>query len=631
MNKKITILITLVVSSFQIGFGQQAIEPQSGFIYPEYMGVSRPLSDFFVNEEEVLNAQTVFKESKDKEHRTPQTFQFTAEDGPEYGNDESTIQKEQGNRSVFAPLTNWAGQTGGGSCPPDPSGAAGPNHYVQAVNATPFKVFNKNTGATMGTIKQIGSLWNPDTDNMGDPIILYDKYADRWFVSQFGQGETLTGSGSSGSCSNCIHIAISTTNDPTGTYYTYTYSSPQFPDYLKFSIWADGYYMTANTSTDRVFVFERDKMILGQNARAVFNTFNTGNVSGFFLPMPADADGVLPPVGTACPFFWYTENSWGGGNVDGIKYINATVNWVPNTPTITFSSTTTIPTAAFDGTYNSQWNDIRQSTSSSTLLDGIGGIIWYRAQWRQWTGYNTVVLCWGVKISSTQRSIKWVELRQTQPSGAWTLYQEGIYAPDALNRWVGSIAMDDNGSIALAYAAAGPTPTATSVGLRYTGRLATDPLGQMTFAETVAFTGSGNMSQCSNRFGDYSQTSLDPNGTTFWHTGQYVLNGGPATRIYSFNLPLPTELKEAKSELNYNVYQNGNALLVNADHLTESGQFVVDLFDVQGRKIDGQIVTANDNKIRTSFDVNNFAKGIYMVRIGKANTSFQKVIKVPIN
>lgn len=620
MNKKITFLLSLFISTSVSSFGQQNNTPESGVIYPSYMGVSKPLSDFFVNEEDELNAETVFKESKDKEHRTPQTFQFMAEDGPAYGNDALTIQSQQGNRSVLPPLTNWAGQTGGGSCPPDPSGAAGPNHYVQAVNASPFKVFNKTSGATLGTIRQIGSLWSPATGNDGDPIVLYDKYADRWFVSQFGQ------SGST----NYVYIAISTTNDPTGTYYTYSFTSPQFPDYLKFSIWADGYYMTANTGTDRVFVFERDKMLLGQTARSVYNTFTTGSVSGFFLPMPADADGVLPPVGTACPFFWYTENSWGGNNVDGIKYINATVNWVPTTPTLNFSTTTTITTAAFDGTYSTNWNDISQG-SGTQKLDGIGGVIWYRAQWRQWTGYNTVVLCWGVKISNTQRSIKWVELRQTQPSGAWTLYQEGIYAPDALNRWVGSIAMDDNGSIALCYAAAGPNPTATPVGLRYTGRLATDPLGQMTFAETTAFTGTGTMTSCGNRFGDYSQTSLDPNGTTFWHTGQYVNNGSPGTRIYSFQLPLTTGIQDAKNDLSYQVYQNGNALLVNADNLANNGQYVVDLFDVQGRKIDGQIVNANDNKIRTSFDVNNFAKGIYMVRIGKANTSFQKVVKVAIN
>lgn len=94
---------------------------------------------------------------------------------------------------------------------------------------------------------------------------------------------------------------------------------------------------------------------------------------------------------------------------------------------------------------------------------------------------------------------------------------------------------------------------------------------------------------------------------------------------------MPTELKETAKQLDYNVYQNGNSLLVNADNLTSNGAYVVDIFDVQGRKIDGQVVNASDNKIRTSIDVNNFAKGIYMVRIGKANTSFQKVIKVPIN
>lgn len=618
MNKKFTLIFTLIFSAFNLTQAQQNSQPESGVIYSESVGISRPLSELFVKDDEELENNSNFTESKDREHREPQVFKYTAEDGPEYGNDLSTIQRKQGNRSVLAPLTNWAGQNGNG-CPPDPSGAAGPNHYVQAVNASPFKVFNKSTGATMGTIRQIGSLWSPATSNDGDPIILYDKYADRWFVSQFGVS------------GNKIYIAISTTNDPTGTYYTYTFTSSQFPDYLKFSIWADGYYMTSNQGNDKVFVFERDKMILGQTARSVFSSFTTGAVSGFFCPLAADADGVLPPVGTPCPFFWYSENSWGSGAVDGIKYINATVNWTPNTPTLTFSSTTTINTAAFDGTYASSWLDIYQSDNNgNNRLDGIGGVVWYRAQWRQWTGYNTVVLCWGVKISNTQRSIKWVELRQNQPSGAWTLYQEGTYAPDALNRWVGSMAMDDNGSIALCYAVAGPTP-ATPVGLRYTGRLASDPLGQMTFPETTVQSGTGVMTNCGGRFGDYSQTSLDPNGTTFWHTGEYSNSGNPATRIYSFNLPLPTTLNETVSDLNYNVFQSGNNIQVNAENLSYTGQFVVDLFDMQGKKIDGQLVNANDNKLKTSFDVTNFAKGIYMVRIGKANTSFQKVVKVPVN
>ena len=618
MKKKSTLLFLVILNSITITYGQKSNKEETGVIYSETVGISKPLSELAESEEIEIDEHTTFHQSKDRDKRTPQKFQFTVDDGPEYGNDLSTIQRQQGNRSAQAALTNWGGQNGGGSCPPDPSGAAGPNHYVQAVNSSPFKVFNKTNGASL-SIRQIGSLWSPATSNDGDPIVMYDKYADRWFVSQFGVS------------GNKVYIAISQTNNPTGAYYTYTFTSSQFPDYLKFSIWADGYYMTSNQGTDKVFVFEREKMLLGQTARSVFKTFAPGTVSNFFCPLPADADGVLPPVGTPCPFFWYTENSWGGSVVDAIKYINATVDWTPTTPTLTFSTASTINTAAFDGTYSNSWSDIYQSdNNASNRLDGIGGVVWYRAQWRQWTGYNTLLLCWGVKISSTQRSIKWVELRQTQPSGSWTLYQEGIYAPDDLNRWVGSMAMDDYGSIALCYAVAGPTPV-TPVSLRYTGRISTDPLGQMTLTETNVQTGSGVMTNCGGRFGDYSHTSLDPNGTKFWHTGEYSSGGAPATRVYSFSIPTPASISETESDVVLNVVQQGNSIQINAENLTFSGSFIVDIFDIQGRKIDGQEVNATDNKIKTSIDIANYAKGIYMVRIGKLNTSFQKVVKVPIN
>jgi hypothetical protein len=618
MKKKSILVLLIFVNIISITYAQTSKQEETEVIYSGPVGISKPLSELAESEEIEIDANTEFHESKDGDKRSAQKFEFTADDGPAYGNDVSTIQKQKGNRTALTILNNWAGQNGGGSCPPDPTGAAGPNHYVQAVNASPFKVFNKTTGSNL-SVRQIGALWSPATSNDGDPIVLYDKYADRWFVSQFGTS------------GNKVYIAISTTNDPTGSYYTYTFTSNQFPDYLKFSIWADGYYMTSNQGTSRVFVFERDKMLLGQTARSVSKTFSPGSVSNFFCPLTADADGVLPPVGTPCPFFWYTENSWGGSAVDAIKYINATVNWTPATPTLTFSTTSTINVAAFDGTYSGNWLDIYQSDNvGGNRLDGIGGVVWYRAQWRKWTGYNTVVLCWGVKISSTQRSIKWVELRQNQQTGNWSLYQEGIYAPDALNRWVGSMAMDDYGSIALCYAVAGPTP-ATPVSLAFTGRLATDPLGQMTFDETIAKAGTGVMTGCGGRFGDYSHTALDPNGTTFWHTGEFSNAGGPATRIYSFNIPSPASINEAKSDVILNVVQKGNSIYVNAENLSMTGNYVVDIFDVQGRKIDGLEVNAIDNKITTSIDVHNFAKGIYMVRIGKFNTSFQKVVKVPIN
>jgi PKD repeat protein len=93
--------------------------------------------------------------------------------------------------------------------------------------------------------------------------------------------------------------------------------------------------------------------------------------------------------------------------------------------------------------------------------------------------------------------------------------------------------MDVNGSISLSYCKSSSTVYPS---LCFTGRLAGDPLGIMTFAETQVVAGASSQTG-TNRYGDYSQTSLDPDGVTFWHTGEYIPSGGVRTRIYSFQLP----------------------------------------------------------------------------------------------
>ena len=388
--KKNILLLVAAIGCGQISFSQQSENnSESGVITCSYFGVSQPLRNFFGSETKMNSFAR--PERNDREHRQAQQFVYTAADGPEYGNDISTIQKNNGTRMPVSILQNWEGQQG--VCPPDPTGAAGMTYYVQSVNATPFKIFNKTTGAQVGSVNNIGALWTPAIFDLGDPIVLYDKYADRWVLSELSSSFTH------------VYIAVSTTNDPTGTYYTYTFTSPASIDYPKFSVWADGYYMTYNSGggTNRVFCFERNQMILGNaSSRAIYKSFTAGPNSGFYAPLPADADGVLPPFGTPCPFFSYSENSWGTGAIDGVKIWTMSVNWVPATPTATITGPTVLATAAFDGTYDSNWNDITQP-GTSQKLDGIGGVCIFRSQWRQWAGYNTVVLSWGVKLSTTQK------------------------------------------------------------------------------------------------------------------------------------------------------------------------------------------------------------------------------------
>lgn len=522
MRKTLTALFCLALSG---GFAQSA-DQESTSITATGFHITRPLREIFAENPVPEDFSPVRGESKDRLHREPPKYEFTAEDGPAYGNDLTTLQTREGEeRGRGETKATWNGGTASGFRPFDPSGAAGPNHYVQMINSTTFRIYNKTSGALLLT-GTLGNLWNPPTGNSGDPIVLYDKPADRWMLAQFGT-----------STDRKIYIAVSTTADPTGSYYTYTYVSPQFPDYLKFSVWHDGYYMTSNQSTQKVFAFERTAMLAGTpGARAVSVNYSPPK-SGFFVPLAGcAADGVLPPAGTPCPIYSYSDNGWGSTFFDRVNIYNMAVNWVPTTPTATITLAANVTAAAFDGSYNAQWNDCPQP-GTTQKLDGIGGAMMYRAQWKPWSGYNSVVLNWAVRISSTQRGIKWCELRQNSSTGVWSMYQEGIYAPGSDTRWMGSICMDNNGSIGLSYLRSNSTSMYPS--LYWTGRRSCDPLGTLPLTETLAVAGTGYQTG-TNRVGDYAHQCLDPDGVTFWSTSEYMggTSGSSAarTRIYSYQI-----------------------------------------------------------------------------------------------
>jgi Secretion system C-terminal sorting domain len=399
---------------------------------------------------------------------------------------------------------------------------------------------------------------------------------------------------------------------------------PVFTDYLKFSIWADGYYMSSN-GTDFVNVFERSAMLTGSPTARLLTTNITAPYADFWCPLPGDADGTLPPAGTPCPLVYYTDNGWGNSNIDAVKIHNLTTNWT-GTPSLVVSAPVTLPVDAFDSSYSANWNDVTQGTGTQKI-DAIGGTLMYRSQWRRWVGYDTQLLCWAVKMAAGVYSTKWVELRRNQVTNSWSVYQQGTYAPDNLSRWIASIAMDDNGSIGLSYLTTGKVPVVTNPSLRYTGRLKTDPLGQMTFAEQTAAVGSG-ASPCAERVGDYSHTSLDPDGLTFWHTGMYI-NSGVKSKVYSFRINQNLGVDDFENQSIFTVFQIEKNLNIQASKIKSEIDVVVDIFDINGKLIIGKIIKNSNNSIETNFDVGNLEKGVYLIRIG--NIDFQKVVKTVLN
>ena len=130
----------------------------------------------------------------------------------------------------------------------------------------------------------------------------------------------------------------------------------------------------------------------------------------------------------------------------------------------------------------------------------------YRLQFRNFGSHWSMVCNHSVNAGNDVAGIRWYELRKT--SGAWSVYQQATYAPnDNISRWMGSMAMDTAGNIAIGYSASG---TNLFPSIRYTGRMSTDPLNQMTIAEKGIMNGGGCQTSNTHRWGDYSSMAVDP-------------------------------------------------------------------------------------------------------------------------
>ncbi len=438
-----------------------------------------------------------------------------------------------------AAIANFDGITNlNGVLPPDTNGDVGPNHYMQWVNLS-FAIYSK-TGALLYGPAAGNTLWSGfggvcQTRNDGDPIVQYDQLADRWFVSQFA-----VPGGSSG-YHQCI--AVSQTGDPTGAWYRYDFlwSNTNMNDYPHFGVWPDGYYMTvhefANALTwagQGVAVFERSQMLQGLPARMVkFNLYSTDPNMGGMLP--SDLDGPAPAAGTP-NYFVEPDDNAGGFPQDQVQVWAFHVDWA-NTANSTFSRVATLATAAFDSNMCNGARACIPQQGTTAKLDAIADRAMYRAQYRSFNGYQTIVLNHTVDATGTDvAGIRWYELRNTGGAG-WTINQQSTFAPDSTNRWMGSIAMNSNGDIALGYSA---SSSSMYPAIRYTGRLAGDPLGSMTQGEGTLIAGTGAQTHSAARWGDYSMLAVDPaDDCTFWYTNEYVQTTGSApwrTRIGSFKL-----------------------------------------------------------------------------------------------
>src|SRR6184192_4166947 len=447
--------------------------------------------------------------------------------------------------------------------PPDPNGEVGRNNFVEMINLV-YAVYDKAGNLLAGPI-DTGSLWAgfaiPDcTDPSGDPVVLYDKFEDRWLLSQF------TTSGLSDPTKpfwNCV--AVSTTSDPTGTYFRYAFETTSdgvfyFPDYPKYGVWRNSYILTTREFGPTVeygigvYALERGRMLEGDpNARAV-KFFLDGNAPGM-LPLvgdgllPADVDGnTKPPKDAPAPIIGtQDDNASYGAAFDALNIWELSVKWQAH-PTASIVLKTQLPVASFDSIFPcapTSRDCLPQPgiTNPAQYLD----ILSYRQRptwrlaYRNFGTYEALVTNQSVEALPGIAGVRWYEIRRT--GGTYSVFQQSTYAPnDGVHRWMGSIAQDKNGNMALGYSVVNGVNVYP--GIRYTGRLAGDPLGQMTLGEGVIINGSGVQTNTNSRWGDYTDMTVDPtDDCTFWYVNEYYQTTQPPpdrnwqTRIASFKLP----------------------------------------------------------------------------------------------
>jgi len=457
--------------------------------------------------------------------------------------------------------------------PPDTDGDVGPNHYVEAINNA-FAVFDKTGNMLAGPISY-DALFAPlpDTNpcgnnqNNGDPFVMYDHLADRWLISDFAFPGGIPGSGPFWQC-----VAVSQTGDPVaGGWFLYAVQhEPTHPtwlgDYPKFALWNNpapggAYHFTVNLFDGptlafegvRVFAMDRASMLAGDPAEVVAFTIGLPGVGDAYSlvaanfrtgdPPPVGRDEMLLAVDATIPGATLTEVHGWLFHVDFDTPANSTIGLgADHTPNAE------IVVAPFVQAWTAQTYRLVPQQGTADKLDTLGDKIMTPVVYRNNNGIESL---WAnqttmLDFPNGPTAVTWYQFNVTGGSfpAVPTQQQEFTNGNDGLFRWMGSIAVDQNGNTAIGYSV---SSASMFPGIRYAGRLFNDPLGDLAQGEATMFNGSGAQTGTNGRWGDYSMNTIDPtDGITFWHANEYYAATGSFdwnTRIGAFQFaagPTPT-------------------------------------------------------------------------------------------
>ena len=419
----------------------------------------------------------------------------------------------------------------------DPVGAVGQTQYVQLVN-NQYTVYDKTTGAKIAGPVTEGALWSTvigscATSPGGDGTVTYDQLANVWVL----QHHAVPTGGPYDEC-----IAVSTSPDATGTYFAYDINlTGQFPDKPRLAVWPDAYYLSEDllspTTKDfvrsQVCALDRATMLVGGTPRSSICFQGSISLPTFVV---TTLDGQTPPPTGEVEFVWQLDQRPNAGR-NNLNSFQFHVDWT--TPT---NSTLTGPVANVLPAYTDACNNFKPCVpepNTTNVLQGWGDRLNGRVVYRNFGTYESVVMTHAVTRgtgTTAHAAIRWYEYRTPLTP---VIFQSGTIAPttDTTYRWIGAIAQDQFGDIAVGY---NISSAIVNPGISYSGHAATDKAGFME-PEISLVTGGGAQTGTNHNWSSYNSMTVDPvDDCTFWLTAEYYTTStqaGWTTQIGSFRFP----------------------------------------------------------------------------------------------
>jgi hypothetical protein len=548
--------------------------------------------------------------------------------------DDPALQKIYGQRSsssnpakmdtvseLITVLSNWDGLYSS-SYPSDNTIAVGPDHVVQLVNgdytSTYMRVWDKAGNVLAANLHLEDLTGMPD---YGDPEIIYDPVADRYAIALLDYNLW-----------NKIIFCVSQTGDPMGSYYVYSFTiaDNDFFDYEKIAVWGNSYIMTSSSKSPAIFAINRDAVLAGQPLGYV-QAFYLSNFPTllFQLASPVNFTGTIPaPAGDPAILMRVADDAWGGNlDSDHLEIFKLNVDWIDSSLT---SITGPINLKTID--YNSELCSFNSGKcipqpGSNKKLDPLNNILMEQLQYRAFTDHESIVASHVVKATADGRAgVRWYELRK-EFTNNWYIYQQGTYAPPDTNfRWMSSITINQDGTIALGY---NISSKVVYPGVRITGRLSCDSLNQMTIEETVAKEGSAASGV--NRYGDYNGIETDPTDGSFWLTGQYNATAEWSTNVTHFTIGPCVAVNAApvsSVDESFKIIPNPAANEISIiEESSEKENALIQVVDLSGKIVLKQTFHLQEGSNTSTLDVHSVPGGFYFVQL-KTNRGiqFQRVV-----